>query len=134
MKELKLILLLFFSVAAFGQNKPSDTVSVNPNVKEIIVIFKTHFDIGYTHRVKDLLQYYRTEMIDRALNIMDQTKDLPKAQQFAWTAPGWVMAKVLEDWPGQTTERRNRLEQSFKSGRFVSHAAPFTVQSQVMFP
>jgi hypothetical protein len=98
------------------------------------VIFKTHFDIGYTHRVKDVVQYYRTEMIDKALDIMDKTKDLPKSQQFTWTAPGWVMAKVLEDWPGQTPERHQRLEDAFKSGRFVSHAMPFSVQSQILFP
>jgi hypothetical protein len=130
----KLIFLLLFSVAAFGQNKQSDSMPVNQNVKEIIVIFKTHFDIGYTHRVKDLLQYYRTDMIDKALDIMDKTKDLSKEQQFSWTAPGWVMAKVLEDWSGQTPERRQRLEEAFKTGRFVTHAAPFTVESELLFP
>ena len=58
MKEIKLIFLLLFSVAVYGQNNQSNKQSVNPNVKEVIVIFKTHFDIGYTHRVKELLQYY----------------------------------------------------------------------------
>jgi hypothetical protein len=134
MKGIKLIFLLLLSGAAFGQNKQPDTMPVNHNVKEIIVVFKTHFDIGYTHRVKDLLQYYRTDMIDKALDIMDKTKDLPKEQQFSWTAPGWVMAKVLENWSGQTTERRQRLEEAFKSGRFVTHAAPFTVESELLFP
>jgi len=134
MKRVALIVSMFFCLGTFAQTKPVDSPTVNPNVKEIIVIFKTHFDLGYTHRVKDLLQYYRTDMIDKALNIMDETKKLPQQQQFAWTAPGWVMAKVLEDWPGQTPERRSRLEQAFTSGRFVTHAAPFTVQSQILFP
>ncbi len=134
MKKIKLIILLLFSMEAFGQNRQAYPEYVNTNVKEIIVICKTHFDIGYTHRVKDLMQYYRTDMIDKALDIMDKTRDLPKEQQFAWTAPGWVMAKVLEDWDGQTPERRKRLEDAFKSGRFVSHAAPFTVEAELMFP
>ncbi|WP_316838087.1 hypothetical protein [Pedobacter nutrimenti] len=134
MKRINLGFLLLVGFTTFGQNKPSEIPSVNPNVKEIIVIFKTHFDIGYTHRVKDIVQYYRTEMIDKALDIMDQTKDLPKEQQFAWTAPAWVMAKVLEDWPGQTPERRRRLEDAFRKGRFVTHAMPFSVQSQILFP
>ena len=34
-------------------------------VKEIIVVCKTHFDIGYSDRVGDVLTYYRTAMIDR---------------------------------------------------------------------
>jgi len=32
------------------------------HVKQIIVVCKTHFDIGYTHRVKDLLTYYRHQI------------------------------------------------------------------------
>ncbi len=134
MKKINLAFLLLISITAFGQDKQSNPAPINPNVKEIIVIFKTHFDIGYTHRVKDVVQYYRTDMIDKALDIMDKTRDLPKAQQFTWTAPGWVMAKVLENWPGQTPERHRRLEEAFKSGRFVSHAMPFSVQSQILFP
>jgi len=55
MRKIKLIFLFLFSVAAFGQNSQSDGVAINPNVKEIIVICKTYFDLGYTHRVKDLI-------------------------------------------------------------------------------
>ena len=32
-----------------------------PQVKEIIVVCKTHFDIGYTHRVNEVVDYYRTD-------------------------------------------------------------------------
>ena len=126
--------VVLLSLLGDVQQTLAQAVPINPNVKEIIVIFKTHFDLGYTHRAKDIVQFYRTDMIDRALDIMDKTKDLPKEQQFSWTVPGWVMAKVLEDWPGQTQERHQRLEESFKSGRFVSHAMPFSVQSQILFP
>lgn len=94
----------------------------------------SHLDVGYTHRVKDVVQYYRTEMIDKALDVMEKTGDLPKGQQFSWTMQGWLADKVAEDWPGQTPERRKRLEDAFKSGRFVSLATPFNVQSQIMFP
>jgi len=108
---------------------PVSKVKEVKEVKEVIVIFKTHFDIGYTHRVKDIISYYRTEMIDRALTAMEQSKALPKEQQFAWTAPGWVMAKVMEDWPDQTPERRTRLDEAFRDGRFVTHAMPFTLET-----
>lgn len=133
-RHLRTFVVVLLSLLGGVQQTLAQTVAVNPNVKEIIVIFKTHFDIGYTHRVKDIVQFYRTDMIDKALEIMDRTKDLPKEQQFSWTAPGWVMAKVLEDWPGQTQERHQRLEDAFKSGRFVSHAMPFSVESQLLFP
>jgi len=106
----------------------------NSPVKEIIVVFKTHFDIGYTHRVKDLVQYYRTDMIDRALRTMDSSKSMPPDQQFKWTAPAWVMSKVLEPWPGQTEERRKKLDDAFSNGRFITHAMPFTIETDVCEP
>ena len=134
MKKIQLIFLLVFSLQALGQQNTFKDLPINPNVKEIIVICKTHFDIGYTHRVKDLLTYYRTEMIDKALEVMEKTDSLPEEQQFVWTAPSWVIAKVLEDWDGQTPERRKRIEEAFKSGRIVTHAVPFTLESESVFP
>lgn len=130
-----LLVVLFLSVnIAFAQQNEQTTLPINSNVKEIIVICKTHFDLGYTHRVKELLPYYRTTMIDKALDVMDQTNTLPPEQRFAWTAPGWVMNKVLEDWDGQTPERHKRIEDAFKSGRIVTHAVPFTLESESVFP
>ncbi len=51
---------------ASEQLNPAD-IAWKPNtpVKEVIVIIKTHFDIGYTHRVKEIVHHYRTEMIDQ---------------------------------------------------------------------
>ena len=60
------------------------------------------------------------------------TMRVEEFEQFAWTAPGWVMSKVLEDWPGQTPQRRQRLAAAFKSGKFITHAAPFTLQTDFM--
>jgi len=106
----------------------------NTHVKEIIVVFKTHFDIGYTHRVKDIVHYYRTDMIDHALKIMDSSLSLPVEQQFKWTCPGWVMSKVMEPWPGQTEVRREKLDEAFTQGRFITHAMPFTIETDVCEP
>ena len=105
-----------------------------PHLKEVIVVCKTHFDIGYTHRVNELVDYYRTGMIDRAMDIMDQSKNLPSEQQFAWTGPGWVMSKVLDEWEGQTPARRQRLDDYVKAGRFQFHALPFTLESDACEP
>jgi len=127
-----LYLTLFVNVSEaqhLDMNYPEENQS---NVQEIIVVCKTHFDIGFTHRVDEVIPYFQTSMIDQALSVMEQSEDLPADQQFVWTAPAWVMSKVLEDWEGQTQERREKLEDAFKSGRFVSHALPFTSHSDIM--
>lgn len=128
---------LMVCLAGMGQTVAGqiNTAKGQPSpVKEIIVVFKTHFDIGYTHRVKDVVQYYRTSMIDNALKIMDASRSLPVEQQFRWTAPGWVMSKVMEPWQGQTEERRKKLDTAFKAGRFLTHALPFTIETDVCEP
>lgn len=134
MKSTNFIFLLFISLNVFGQDNTSKVTTKNSNVKEIIVVVKTHFDIGYTHRVKDVVHYYRTDMIDKALSAMDATQSMSASQQFKWTAPGWVMSKVMEPWQGQTQERRQRLDKAFKTGRFITHALPFTIESDISEP
>jgi len=137
MHKLKLV-IFFLTVVCFAENnvwaQKAENTSINKNVKEVIVVFKTHFDIGYTHRVNDVVQYYRTEMIDKALKAMSTSDAVPKGQEFKWTAPGWVMSKVMDPWQGQTDERSKKLDEAFRNGRFITHAMPFTMETDISEP
>ena len=101
-------------------------------LRRVIIVFKTHFDIGYTDLATNIVQRYRTTMIDQALQVVDRNRDLPPRQQFAWTIPGWPMKKITEDWDGQKVERQQRIMQAFKDGRFVVHALPFTTHTELL--
>ena len=105
-----------------------------PNLQEVVVVVKTHYDIGYTRPAKDVVQYYRTEMIDRAVGAMEKNKSAPEDQRYSFTMPGWVLHKVLDDWQGQTPERKAKLDEFVKSGRFRYHAMPFTLESDACEP
>src|SRR5512142_1608966 len=94
-------------------------VTAAAEVREVVVTFKTHFDIGYTDLTSNVVQRYRTTMIDQALKVVEQNRSLAPQQQFVWTIPGWPMSKILADWPGQTFDRRQQIVQAFKDGRFV---------------
>lgn len=107
-------------------------VDAPPHIEQVIVVFKTHFDIGYTDMAYQVVHRYRTDFIDRALKVVDQSRDLPTEQQFVWTLPGWPMHKIMEDWPGQTQERQQRLLEAFKTGRFVTHGLPFTTHTELL--
>src|SRR5512138_1092577 len=104
------------------------------DAREVIIVFKTHFDIGYTDLASNVVQRYRTTMIDDALKVADQNRSLPADQQFVWTLPGWPLSKILADWPGQSTQRQQRVAQAFKDGRFVVHALPFTMHTELLEP
>jgi hypothetical protein len=113
---------------------PAKLFTTCANLEEIILVYKSHFDIGYTHLAAEAVQGYRTHVIDGALAAVDKNKGLPPEQQFVWTVPGWPMKKMLEDWPGQTPERLQRAKEAFKAGRFAVHALPFTMQTEMMEP
>ena len=103
-------------------------------IREVIVTFKTHFDIGYTDLPSVVVDRYRTTMIDQALDVADRSRALPPEQQFVWTVPGWPMSKIAEDWPGQTASRKARVLQAMKDGRFVVHGLPFTTHTELLEP
>ncbi len=104
------------------------------DVDQIVVVFKTHFDIGYTDMAKNVVARYRTTMIDGALDLCDRNRDLPPEQQFVWTLPGWPMSQIMSDWPGQTAQREGRIERALREGRFVVHGLPFTTHTELLEP
>jgi alpha-mannosidase len=99
-------------------------------VQEIVVVFKTHFDIGYTDLVTNILTRYRTQFVDQALDVVEHSRSLPPDQQFTWTVPGWPLKEML--WPGQTPERRERILRALKEGRLAVHALPFSLQTETL--
>src|SRR5262249_14176390 len=87
--------------------------AANPRVKEVIVVFKTHFDVGYTDLVTNVLNRYRTKFVDGAMKLIEDSQSLPPDRRFVWTVPGWPLTQML--WPGQTPERREEILRALKN-------------------
>jgi hypothetical protein len=133
---------LSFVLALPGQNY--DSKSTLPNVKpalaaekpavdkpfagNVIIVYKTHFDIGYSSTVHDVVHEYRTEMVDRVLEAIEKNSHQPRENQFVWTVSGWPMKQML--WEGQAPERRQKIELAIRDGNLVVHAYPFTTHTE----
>ena len=102
--------------------------SARAAVDEVVVVFKTHFDIGYTDLARSVVAKYRTSMIDNALTVCDEAKTMPAEHRFIWTLSGWPMQQVL--WSGQTPERRRRVAEAIREGRLVWHAIPASLHTE----
>ena len=144
------ILLLFFSYivnqSANAQNyntkstlpgaKPASTekkiLSEKSRVEQVIIVYKTHFDIGYSELVQQVVHDYRTSMVDRVLEAIDKNRIQPKDKQFVWTISGWPMKQIL--WEGQEPERKKKIEQAIRDRNLAIHAFPFTVHSETSDP
>ncbi len=111
-----------------GVAAASPAVGAERKPEEVIIVFKTHFDIGYTDLVRNVVQRYRTSMIDNALRIVDESRQLPPEQRFVWTLSGWPMQQVL--WSGQEPQRRKRVAEAIREGRLVWHALPASLHTE----
>ncbi|NLY00612.1 MAG: hypothetical protein GXY83_31330 [Rhodopirellula sp.] len=118
-----LLCALGFSVAS-----AENTAKPSPPIEQVVVVFKTHFDIGYTDLARNVVDRYRTTMIDKALDVCDHSRPLPPEHRFVWTVPGWPMAQIL--WPGQAADRRQRIDAAIREGRLVWHALPGSLHTE----
>jgi len=98
-----------------------------PNIKDLIIVFKMHFDIGCTDLAESVLKGYTTRMPDGALLSVDATTGLPDNERFIWTVPGWPVKYMLEN---SSSKRKQGHEKALSSGCFVVHALPFTFETE----
>jgi alpha-mannosidase len=97
-------------------------------LKKVFVVFKTHFDIGYTHLAKELLQWYSDGMIKDALTVCQATKGYPAGKRYVWTLPSWPMQKTVE---GMSDEYlKQSVEHLLKEGQLIWHAFPYTTYTE----
>ena len=91
-------------------------------IKKIILVFKTHFDIGFTDLAENVIDKYATSMLDQVLETCEATADMGR-QKYVWTMPSWPLAVMLQRSSGS---RKERLEKLIDQGQIVWHALPFT--------
>ncbi len=115
-----------------GKQGDKESRSGNTGVENVIIVYKTHFDIGYSETVQQVLHDYRTSMADKVLDAIDKNSNQPKDKQFVWTLSGWPMKQIL--WEGQAPERRKKIEQAIRDGNLAIHAFPFTMHSETSDP
>ncbi|MGB5896298.1 MAG: glycoside hydrolase family 38 C-terminal domain-containing protein [Ignavibacteriaceae bacterium] len=63
------------------------------DIKEILILHHSHFDVGYTHS-QPIIWQLQYEFIEGALNLLDSTKDWDKYSKPRWTCE--VTAQVME--------------------------------------
>ena len=124
-----LLFLIVLSVSAARAQERKENNRTNSKVTDIWVVFKTHFDLGFTDLPENVFKRYREEMMDNALKVMENNETLPKEKRFAWTVSGWpLQAQILG--PLQTPDRKVRIEKAIKAGTLVVHGLPFTTHTE----
>lgn len=99
------------------------------SLKKVFVVFKTHFDIGFTHLAEEVVSWYGKGMIEDVLEVCRATKDEPEGHKYVWTVPSWPMRKTLETI--EKSEVLKETEEYLYNGQLVWHGLPFTTHTEV---
>ena len=99
-----------------------------PQLRKIIVLFKTHLDVGFTDLAANVVDRYMTEYIPRALDIAQELNLPGQERRFVWTTGSWLIAEYLRTAPAP---RRAAMENAIRRGDVSWHGLPFTLHSEL---
>lgn len=94
----------------------------------VLLIFKTHLDIGFTDYAAKVKQSYFNDFMDRALQTAAAMRERDPLHRYCWTVGSFLIYRYLEQ-AGRC--RRRRMERAILDGDITWHALPFTMHSEL---
>lgn len=94
---------------------------------KIIVIFKTHLDLGFTNFARTVKERYMKEYIPNAMRTAREMRG--EKERFIWTTGSWLIEQYLEEG-----EHPEWMEDAIRHGEIRWHALPFTTHTELMNP
>ena len=92
--------------------------------KEVLIIFKTHLDVGFTDYAENVFSRYINEYIPQAIRVGYKLKDTDTP--FRWTVGSFLV------WQALKNDKTGKVEQAIKDGILCWHALPFTTHTEAM--
>ncbi|MBP1964391.1 glycosyl hydrolase-related protein [Paenibacillus aceris] len=96
-------------------------------LEKIYVVFKTHFDIGFTGLVSDVVGRYRTEMLKDVIEICDRTKENDEHEKYVWTMSAWPLLQSLK---GSQEEEKQKALGFLENRQLIWHKLPYTTHTE----
>lgn len=97
-------------------------------MKKVIVVSKTHLDLGFTDFASVVYNTYINTYIPNAISLARQM-NTPDKKKFVWTTGSWIIKEALEHG---TAEQKENLKQALSCGDIVAHALPFTTHTELL--
>lgn len=79
---------------------------------KIILVFKTHFDIGFTDLASNVIDQYAGSMLEQVIETCKGTQKLGK-RHFVWTMPAWPLWHIVNH---SEPKLRKELDELIENG------------------
>lgn len=109
--------------------RPIKTGPVNPSLRRIHLLFKTHLDLGFTDFARNVADAYFERYIPHALTVAKELRQAGGEECFVWTTGSWLIYEYLER---ASSAKRAEMEQAILQGDIAWHGLPFTTHSELM--
>ena len=95
-------------------------------MKKVIVVSKTHLDLGFTDYAENIKQKYIHSFIPDAIDLAQKVNTDGK-KYFVWTTGSWILKEALKN-----PEQKDKLIKAIKDGNIAPHAMPFTTHTELL--
>lgn len=95
-------------------------------MKKVIVVSKTHLDLGFTDYADVIKEKYIHNFIPNAIELAEKVNTADK-KYFVWTTGSWILKEALKD-----SEESEKLAKAIREGNIAPHAMPFTLHTEVL--
>lgn len=97
-------------------------------MKKILVLFKTHLDVGFTDLSGNIVNKYNENYIPKAIAVAEELEKRGVKEGFVWTTGSWLIDQYLDVADGEQTAL---MDKAIKKGYIRWHGLPFTTHSEV---
>lgn len=97
-------------------------------MKELIIVSKTHLDLGFTDYALNIREKYLNDFIPQAIKLAD-TLNSKGEKKFVWTTGSWILNEALNSG---NEKLRNDLIEAIRHGYIAAHAMPFTTHTELL--
>ncbi|MEI7886415.1 MAG: DUF5054 domain-containing protein [Actinomycetes bacterium] len=99
----------------------------NPEVSRVLLVFKTHLDVGFTDFARVVRQRYLEEFFPRAIAVAAALRNRDGIERFRWTTGSWILSEALD---AETKTGGRAVQAAVERGDLCWHALPFTLHTE----
>lgn len=96
-------------------------------MNKVIIVSKTHLDLGFTNLAAEVFSQYIDDFIPTAIEIARAVNS--DGKKFVWTLGSWIVNEALEKG---SAEQRENLAAAIARGDIAVHACPFTTHTELI--
>lgn len=97
--------------------------------KKIVIVFKTHFDIGFTDLAQNVLESYSKDLMPTVVSACREAREKNPGYPYVWTMSSWPLKEILES---EKTEEQvvREAEKLIENDELVWHMLPYTTHTE----